>query len=60
MKAPEFLTAAEVAVMLRRKPAGILKAAQTGKLPFPRKTVRPVTFLRKDVERWMEARSTVR
>ena len=60
MKAPEFLTAEQVAAMLHRKPSGIRKAAQLGKLPFPRKSTHPTVFLRSDVERWMESRSTVR
>ena len=57
---PEFLTAEEVAALLRRKPSGILKAAQLGRLPFPRKSTHPTVFLKSDVERWMESRSTVR
>ena len=57
---PEFLTADEVAAMLRRKPGGIKKAAQLGKLGFPRKDTHPMKFLKSDVERWMESRSTVR
>ena len=60
VKAPEFLTVDQVAEMLKRKPGGIRKAAQLGRLPFPRKDTYPTKFLRSDVERWMESRSTVR
>lgn len=55
----ELWDAEQLAAFLHRKPGGVRKAAQRGELPFPAKTRKPWTWLRSDVEAWVQRRSTI-